>query len=142
MSSVCSSWIRSSATAVADGVGATDGEHAAATASSSASSERGTTAMLTSDDGALAPGGDAHVLRCTDKRRGDAPAYSVASVRGGCGALADAERAIVADARADGSREVRGVTAAGRGRRDDGDGLLRRRRLHRESRHRAVHAAG
>src|SRR5439155_14469882 len=139
MSSVCSSWLRSSASALAVDVGPTDGEQAEATASSSPRKMRGTMAMLTSDDAALAPGGDARVLRCADERHDAAALDRCDSVRGGRDHLADAERKIVTNARADGSRGVRRRAAAGGGRRDDGDGLLRRRCLLREPRDGAVH---
>src|SRR6266699_7018751 len=119
LSSVCSSWIRSSASAPAIGAGPTDGEQAAAMASSSprkmrsTGKMRSTEAMLTSDDAALAPGGDARVLRCTDERYHDAATDRCDSVRGSRDRLADAERKIVTDARADRCRDVRSVTAPG-----------------------------
>src|SRR5439155_9923975 len=142
MSSVCSSWIRSSASVADVGVGATDGEQAAATARSSARRERSTEAMLTSSDAALALGGDARVLRRADERHDIASAlHRYDPVRGGRYPLADADRESVTDARADGSRGVRSVTAAAGRRRHDGHGLLCRRGLHREPRHGAVHAA-
>src|SRR5438552_10049111 len=147
MSSVCSSWIRSSASAPAVGAGPTDEEQAEATASSSprkmrsTGKMRSTEAMLTSDDAALAPGGDARVLRRTDERHHDAATDRCDSVRGSRDHLADADHEIVTDARADGSRSVRSFTAAGGRRRDDGHRLLRRRRLLREPRDGAVHAA-
>src|SRR6266699_2222212 len=117
-SSVCSSWIRSSASAPAVDVGPTDGEQAAATASSSPRKMRGTMAMLTSSDAALALGGDARVLQCTDERHHDDALDRGDSVRGSPDRLADAEREVVTDARADGSRDMRSLTAAGGRRRD------------------------
>ena len=102
---------------------------------------RSTEAMLTSDDAALALGRDARVLRRTDERHHDAATDRCDSVRGSRDHLADAEREIVTDARADRSHGVRRHAASGGGRRDDGHGLLRRRRLHREPRDGAVHAA-
>src|SRR5207237_7733616 len=125
MSSVCSSWIRSSASALPVDVGATDGEQAAATTSSSPRKMRRTMAMLTSAGGALAPGGDARVLRCADERHHAAALDRCDAVRGGRDRLADAEREIVTDARANGSHGVRRRAAYGGGRRDDGHRLPR-----------------
>src|SRR5206468_2496532 len=83
---------------------------------------RGTMAMLTSDDGALAPGGVARVLRYADECHRNASAVDHAdSARRSGDALVDADREIIAHAGADRSREVRRLASVGRGSRHERD---------------------
>src|SRR5512132_4051180 len=76
MSSVWRSWTRSSAIADDVGVGVTADEHAHAIASASAGMKRGTSAMLTSNDAALAAGTYPRLVHRTDERHCDTFARS------------------------------------------------------------------